>query len=58
MVDVIRFLSKVVVMASMSNVVQRAVVKSLTVLIDVEINADAVRVLVTSHLAHIEIVNL
>ena len=58
MVDVISFVFKVVVMTDMSSVVHRAFVTSPAVLIDVEINADAVGVLVTSQLAHIEIVNL
>ena len=42
----------------MSGIVQLAVVKSLAVSTDVEINADAVRVLVTSQPTHVEIVNM
>ena len=45
-------------MALMSRIVQLAVVKSLAVLTQVEINADAVRFLVTSQPTHVEIVNL
>ena len=42
----------------MSGIVQLAVVNSLAVSTEVEINADAVRVLVTSQPTHVEILNL
>ena len=45
-------------MVSMSGIVQLAVVKSLAGSTEVEINADAVRVLVTSQPTHVEILNL